>query len=263
MDLGIRGKRALVGASSKGLGRAIAEELAAAGCDLFLCSRGEERLHETRDAIAGRHGVRVVAETADLVDPAAAQTVVEHALAELGSIDILVTNNGGPPAGPFESHSLEMWQESYHRLLGSALILVKGVLPGMKERGWGRILNVTSSAVKQPIDDLVLSTSMRAALTGMARTLANEVAPFGVTVNNIMPGYIGTDRLDQLAEVRAAGTDRTKEDMFASWSAAIPTGRVGEPREFGAVAAFLASERASYITGQSIAVDGGLVRSLI
>lgn len=263
MDLGLREKRALVAASSRGLGRAIAEELAAEGCDLLLCARGEEALADARDALAAAHDVRVAAHAADLSTSDGARAVVDRALDELGGVDILVTNNGGPPAGPFESHDLDTWRHAYHLTLESVLIMVRGVLPGMKERRWGRIVNVTSIAVKQPVDGLVLSNSMRAAVTGFARTLANEVGPFGITVNNVMPGYTRTERLDELAGRKARDGDISPEDVFDAWNAEVPMGRVGEPRELAALATFLASERASYVTAQSVAADGGWIRSLL
>ncbi|MDQ3604861.1 MAG: SDR family oxidoreductase, partial [Gemmatimonadota bacterium] len=180
-----------------------------------------------------------------------------------GQIDILVTNAGGPPAGPFEQHSAEAWRQAVRLNLESVLNLVRAVLPGMKERGWGRILNVTSIAVKQPVEGLILSNSVRAAVTGFARTLANEVAPFGVTVNNVLPGYTRTERLDELAGSISQRRGITTEEARAGWEREIPAGRLGEPREFAALAAFLASERASYITGTSIPVDGGWTRSLL
>ncbi|HZD05293.1 MAG TPA: SDR family oxidoreductase [Longimicrobiales bacterium] len=262
MDLGLKGKRALVAASSRGLGRAIAEELAAEGCDLLICARSGGPLEATRSEIAAAHGVRVLAHTADLSKADQAGAVVRRALDELGQVDILVTNNGGPPSGPFESHDLKAWHHTYHLTLESVLVLTHGVLPGMKERRWGRILNVTSITVKQPVDGLILSNSLRAAVTGFARTLANEVAPFGVTVNNIIPGYTRTERLDELAEQASREGDVTPEEVFAKWSAQTPMDRVAEPRELAAMAAFLVSERASYVTAQSIAVDGGWIRSL-
>jgi 3-oxoacyl-[acyl-carrier protein] reductase len=262
MELGIRNKTALVAASSKGLGRAIAEELAAEGANLILCARGEEALAQARDdLIAG--GARVHAEPADLSEPGDIDRVVAEGRAAFGSIDILITNTGGPPAGPFESHSAEVWQQAVRQNLDSVVNLVRAVLPDMKKQGWGRIVNVTSLAVKQPVDGLILSNSLRAAVTGFARTLANEVAAHGITVNNAMPGYTRTDRLGQLAEKIGSDSGMSPDEAMARWEKDIPMGRVGEPREFAALVAFLASERASYITGSSIAVDGGCIRSLL
>ena len=263
MDLGLRGKVALVAASSRGLGQAIAEELAREGAELILCARGEDRLMQTRAAIEDRSGVRVVAVAADLATPEGVEEVVQRGLREFGRVDVLVNNAGGPPAGPFESHSAEAWRRAVQLNLESAVHMTRAVLPGMKERRWGRILNVTSIAVKQPVDNLILSNSVRAAVTGFARTLANEVAPFGVTVNNLMPGYTRTERVVELAEANARTKGGSAEEEFARWEREIPMGRLGEPREFAALAAFLASDLASYITAQSIAVDGGWIRSLL
>jgi 3-oxoacyl-[acyl-carrier protein] reductase len=263
MDLGLRGKVALVSASSKGLGRAVAEELGAEGANLVMCARGEVVLGETADSIRKKSGVTVVAVPADVSDPAGSARVVEAALDAFGRVDILVTNSGGPPSGPFETFTAEMWDSATRLLLKSAVDLTRKVLPGMKERRWGRILNVTSIAAKQPVEGLMLSNSLRAAVIGFARTLATEVAPFGVTVNNLLPGYTRTDRVEELARAAASKSGASGKETFAKWEKEIPMGRLGEPREFGALAAFLASERASYITGTSIAVDGGWIRSLL
>jgi 3-oxoacyl-[acyl-carrier protein] reductase len=189
--------------------------------------------------------------------------VLQKAFDIFQRVDILVTNAGGPPAGPFESHSAESWESAYRLTLASVLNLCRGVLPGMRERRWGRILNVTSIAAKQPVDNLILSNSLRAAVTGFARTLANEIAPFGITVNNILPGYTRTERVEELAAATAKATGASAESIRGKWESQIPMGRLGEPREFAALAAFLASDRASYITGQSIAVDGGWIRALL
>jgi 3-oxoacyl-[acyl-carrier protein] reductase len=263
MDLGLKGRVALVAASSRGLGRAVAEELANEGVNLVLCARGDAALQETADAIRRSSTVRVVAIAADVADPADVDRVVSTGVSELGPIDILVTNVGGPPAGPFESHSTDVWREAVRSNLESVLNLTRAVLPGMKERRWGRIINVTSIAAKQPVDNLILSNSVRAAVTGFARTLANEVAPFGVTVNNVLPGYTRTQRVDDLATKNATLRGTTPESEFAAWEQEIPMNRLGEPREFGAMVAFLASDRASYTTGASIPVDGGWIRSLL
>lgn len=263
MDLGLRGKIALVSASSKGLGRAVAEEFAAEGANLVMCARGEEVLRRTAESIRQKTGVRVVDIAADVSDGAGSARVVKAAFDAFGKVDILVTNSGGPPSGPFESFTPEMWDSATRLLLRSAVDLTRAVLPGMKERRWGRILNVTSIAAKQPVEGLMLSNSLRAAVIGFARTLANEVALFGVTVNNLLPGYTRTDRVEELARAAAGKTGASDKETFSKWEKEIPMGRLGEPREFAALAAFLASERASYITGSSIAVDGGWIRSVL
>ena len=262
MDLGIRGKVALVAASSRGLGRATAEALAAEGADLVLCARGAGALAETAEAIRRAHSVRVADVAADVADPAGVARVAAAAEA-LGPVEILVTNAGGPPAGPFEAHDDAAWAEAVRVNLASVVALTRAVLPGMKARRWGRIVNVTSIAVKQPVDGLILSNSVRAAVTGFARTLANEVAPFGVTVNNVMPGYTRTARVEELAARTATLQGTTADAAFATWESQIPMARLGEPAEFGAMVAFLASAQASYTTGASIPVDGGWIRSLV
>lgn len=263
MELGLKGKVALVAASSKGLGRAVAEELAAEGASLVLCARGADALRVTADAIAAQHGVPVLALLADVGQPGEAERVAREGIAKFGQIDILLTNSGGPPAGPFESLTRAAWESATALVLSSVVAFCQAVLPGMKQRRWGRILNVASIAAKQPVDNLMLSNSIRAAVLGFARTLANEVAPFGVTVNNLLPGFTRTERMVELAEVTAQKDGITPEQALARYAAQVPLGRMAEPREFAALAGFLASERASYITGQSIAVDGGWIRSLL
>lgn len=263
MDLGIHGKVALVASSSKGIGRAIAEELAAAGCSIVMCARGKADLESAAESIRRAAGVEVLDVVADVSKKSDIERVVAESLKRFGRVDILVNNSGGPPSGAFESFSAEKWEESARLLLFSAVEAVRGVLPGMKERRWGRIINVTSIAAKQPVDGLMLSNSLRAAVTGFARTLANEVAPYGITVNNLLPGYTRTDRVEQLNAATAAREGLTVDDVSRRIEAQIPMRRLGEPHEFAALAAFLASEQAAYITGQSIAVDGGWIRSLL
>lgn len=263
MDLGLKGRVALVAASSKGLGRAVAEELAAEGCDLVMCARGADALEAAAKEIRSGTRRRVHAVAADLTDPREVERVVDEGRQAVGEIDVLVTNTGGPPAGPFESHSPDAWDLAVRQNLGSVLNLVRAVLPGMRDRKWGRIVNVTSIAVKQPVDGLILSNSVRAAVTGFARTLANEVAEAGITVNNVMPGYTRTERVEQLARRNAELKGITAEEAAQGWVREIPMRRLGEPREFAAMVAFLCSERASYVTGQSVAVDGGWIRSVL
>jgi 3-oxoacyl-[acyl-carrier protein] reductase len=263
MELGLKEKVAFVAAASRGLGRAVAEELAQEGASLILCARGEKLLGEACDSISQQTGVAVFGVPADLSVTADVERAVHLGLERFARIDILVTNVGGPPAGQFESLSRKSWEEATRLLLTSVLDLTRLALPGMKERGWGRILNITSIAVKQPVANLMLSNSLRAAVTGFARTLANEVAQSGITVNNLMPGYTRTERVEELAQALAGKEGITPAEVQARWEAEIPMKRLGEPREFAALAAFLVSERASYITGSSIAVDGGWIRSLL
>ncbi|HYN80111.1 MAG TPA: SDR family oxidoreductase [Gemmatimonadaceae bacterium] len=262
MDLGLRGKIALVAAASRGLGRAVAEELAAEGASLVICARGETALHEAAAAIRGSSGVEVEAVAADVARPEDVERLVKAAFDRFGRVDILVTNAGGPASGTFESLGPEKWSDAVQLTLLSTVNLCRAVLPGMRERRWGRIINVTSIAVKQPVEGLMLSNSLRAGVTGFARTLANEVARDGITVNNILPGYTRTQRVEELARATAAREKISVAEAMKKSEAEIPMRRLGEPKEFAAVAAFLASERASYVTGTSIQVDGGWIKSL-
>ena len=262
MDLGIEGKVALVVASSKGLGRAAAEELAAEGARVVISARGAEALEETRAAIEAA-GAEVLSVRVDTGDPDSLDRLVEAAEDTLGPVEILVTNGGGPVPGRFEELSDADWHDAVHGTLDSVVRLCRHVVPGMRERGWGRIINITSIAVKQPVDGLILSNSVRAAVTGFARTLANEVAADGITVNNVMPGFTWTERVEELAVKQAEAMNATREQMIEGWESSIPARRLGEPRELAALIAFLASDRAAYITGQSIPVDGGWIRSLV
>jgi len=262
MDLGLKGKVAFVAAGSQGLGRAVADELAQEGASLIVNSRSEERLRAVCEEIRTRTGVDALPAAGDLSKTSDVERVVKEGLARFGRIDILVTNTGGPPTGKFENLSREDWDEAVRGLLGSVLDLTRLVLPGMKERRWGRILNITSIAAKQPVENLMLSNSIRAGITGFAKTLSNEVAEYGVTVNNILPGYTATERVQELAETLAAKEGVDPAEVRSRWESEIPMKRLGDPKEFAALAAFLVSERASYISGSSIAVDGGWIRSI-
>jgi 3-oxoacyl-[acyl-carrier protein] reductase len=262
VNLGLDDKVALVCGSSRGLGRAVAEELAAEGASVALCARNKEQLGGAAREIELETGAAVLAAPADLAVAGEPARVVASALERFGRVDILVTNSGGPPAGTFETLQPADWDQATSLLLKSTVELVAGVLPGMKSRGWGRILAVTSIAAKQPVENLMLSNSLRAAVTGLAHTLAREVARDGITVNTILPGYTNTERVVELNEANAAREGVDPAVIQARLEAEIPLGRLAEPREFAALAAFLASERAGYITGGAFAVDGGWLRSL-
>ena len=263
MDLGLKGRVALVCGSSQGLGYAAAMELAREGARVVLCSRSADKLERARASIVAETGAQVVAAPADLGDPEAIDALVDRASEAFGPIDVLVNNTGGPPSGPWDEHDVDTWLGAYRGTFESVLRLTHRVVPDMKARGWGRIVNITSVSAKQPVDNLILSNGIRALVTGFARTLATELAPFGITVNNVLPGYTATERLGELSEKLASLRGTTAEEERAKWEVAIPMGRLGRPEELAALIAFFASDRAAYITAQSVAVDGGWIRSLL
>jgi len=246
MDLGLKNSRALVTAASKGLGRACAAALAAEGARVFIVSRDDARLADTEREIGAAGHLAV-----DLAQPGSPEKAVEAALTALGGLDVLVCNAGGPPPGTFESTPVDAWETGYHLTLMSTVRLTRAALPALKESGRGRIVNITSISVRQPIPNIVLSNAFRSGVTAMAKTLAAEVAPFGVTVNNLAPGTILTDRVRELYGGSVDGL-----------ATSIPAGRIGDPAEFGATCAFLCSVQAGYITGQTIGVDGGALRGV-
>ena len=262
MDLGIAGKVAVVAAASRGLGRSVAEALAAEGVHLVIGARDRARLEKAAAAIAERFGVEAVAHPVDVGDPAAAEGFVRAAEAHFGKVDILVTNTGGPPPMRLPATTPELWREALDQILLSTVHLVRAAVPGMCERRWGRILAIASVSVKQPVPDIILSNTARTGIAGFIKSVANEVASSGVLANVLCPGYTRTDRLVEIAEHIAARREIPEAAVYEEWAADIPLGRVGEPEEFGAVAAFLASERASYVTGTVLAVDGGHIRSV-
>jgi 3-oxoacyl-[acyl-carrier protein] reductase len=263
MDLGLTNRVALVAAASKGLGRAVAEELAREGARIAICARTESALAEAAAQIQKLSGREVFHQVLDVADSSAVSHFVATVEARYGRVDICVTNSGGPPSKSFRDTHPDEWRAAVDQLLMSTVFFARETLPRMQKNKWGRLITITSSAVKQPVDGLLLSNSVRAAVTGLARTLANEYAADGITVNNVCPGYTRTARLDGLASTISARTGCKPEEVLAGWEHEIPVRRLGTPQEFAALVAFLASERASYITGASIAVDGGLVRSLL
>ncbi len=259
MDLGIRGKKALVTGASSGLGEAVALALASEGVDVVINSRSEDRLREAADRIERACGIRPRMIAADLANTWDIPSIVQSA----GEIDSLVSNAGGPPPGLFLDLDPEQWTASASLTLDSAVALTRAVLPSMIEKGWGRLIYITSLAVLQPLDDLILSNTYRAAVTGFCKTIANTYGKNGITANCVCPGYTATERLKHLAQSRAEAQGKTPDEILKGLASSVPIGRVGKPEEFGAVVAFLASRHASYINGSSIAVDGGARRSLI
>jgi 3-oxoacyl-[acyl-carrier protein] reductase len=245
MDLGIEGRVALVTGASKGLGLGVATALANEGATVAIASRSEERIQSAAAQIGARPFVH------DTADAASAQALVDRVKDELGPVDILVANSGGPPASPDAlSFSHDQWRGAYELLLLGALALVEAVLPGMRERGWGRVLSLSSSVVREPSPVLVLSAAHRAGLLAALKTIARQVAPDGVTINTLLPGLIATDRVKELG---ADSPDRV---------AALPAGRLGTVEEFAAAGAFLCSQPAAYITATTLLVDGGAVRAV-
>ena len=264
MVLGISGRRALVCGASSGLGKAIAGALAAEGVRTAINSRSLERLEAARAEIRRQASdeARIECVEADLSVPGGPERAVAAARELLGGVDILVTNTGGPPSGPFENHDVATWSQAIAQNLESVVGLVRAALPAMKDQRWGRIVNITSVSVKQPVAGLILSNAIRAGVTGFAKTVANEAASFNVTVNNVLPGFTRTERLGYLARAIAAREDISEADAFRRWELETPMGRLGEPEEIANVAAFLCSEAASYVTGQSVAVDGGWTKGI-
>jgi len=261
MDLGLGGRVAVVQASSRGLGRAIALELGREGARLALCARGRETLERTAQEIRSESGAEVFAAPADVSVPSERAAFFDAVERSLGPPSILVCNAGGPPPGPFEATTAEAWRQALDTNLLSAVESCRRVLPAMRAARWGRIVLVTSLAVKQPLPGLVLSNAARAGVTGFAKSLANEVASENVTVNCVCPGTHRTDRIRRLLDAQAepATRARLERELLAS----IPLGRMGEPEELAAAVAFLCSSRASFVTGISLAVDGGASRSLL
>jgi 3-oxoacyl-[acyl-carrier protein] reductase len=262
METGLKGRAALVGGASRGLGRAAAEALAAEGCRLMLWSRGGDALDQTAQAIREAHGVEVHTVGADAADPEAPEAVALAAQAALGRIDVLVLNAGGPPPVDPTNTDAEGWRHALQLLAITPIQLATGLLPSMREAKWGRIVTILSSTIRQPIPNLVYSTGGRSALAAWLKTTALAVARDGVTINGVLPGRLDTARVAELDRDRAEREGRPLEEVRAAAEASIPIGRYGSPDELGSIVAFLCSERAGYVTGSFIPVDGGLIQGL-
>ena len=263
MDLGLNDRVAIVGGGSKGLGRACADSLAQEGAKLVICSRNARELDQAAEEISAAAGVEVLAVPADLSKLEDIQTMVKRTVDHFGRLDILVNNSGGPPAGRAIDTTEEVWSQSVDMALMFFIRMSREAVPHMKNGGWGRIVNVLASSVYQPIENLVTSGVTRMGAVAFAKSLADEVGRDNILVNNVAPGYLLTDRMMHIFEVRSEDTGANVEDLIQAHSATIPVGRLGRPEELGDLVTFLASEKNSYTTGATILVDGGVVRSVM
>jgi 3-oxoacyl-[acyl-carrier protein] reductase len=262
MDLGLNGRVALVSASSRGLGRATATQLAAEGARVMISGRDEGELKTAAGEIERQTGSEVAYAVADVTRGEDVENLVQRTVESFGGLDVLITNAGGPPAGNFDRFSDEDWQRAFELNLLSVVRLIRAALPHMREEGYGRIVNFTSSSIKQPLENLMLSNVFRTGVLGLSKSLSVELAPDGILVNTLGPGRIATARLASLDESRAESQGVTVEEVRRRTEEGIPLGRYGEPEEFARVAVFLASEANTYVTGQALLVDGGMVRAL-
>ena len=263
MDLKLINKNAIVCASSQGLGKAAAIDLALEGVNLAICSRDQKKIDKTKDEIIERteNKVKVFAYKVDLNLPNDIKKFYEEATNNLGSIDILVNNTGGPPPSKFEELTDEDWQDAFNSTMMSCLRLSRLAIPTMKESGWGRIINISSVSVKTPVNGLFLSNSLRMGVLGWAKALSDEIAPYGITVNTVCPGYTKTERVEAILESQSKASGLKKEEIENSLAAAIPMKRVGQVEDLAGLITFLASEKSDYMTGLAVQVDGGSART--
>lgn len=262
MDLGLHGKVALVPASSSGLGRAVAMAFAREGAKLAICSRQQDKIDDVAMEIKDAHGGEVLAMSADLSKKEDVEKVLKSTLDTYGGIDVLVLNAGGPPPGTFDKLNDDQWYDAFELTMMSAVRLMRGAIPSMQEKGSGAIVSMSSSSIKQPIPNLLLSNAIRAGLQGALKTMADELAGQNIRINTVIPGRIRTPRIVQLDAANAERQGKSQEEITKASEAAIPMGRYGEPEEFAEAVVFAASERASYMTGGVFQVDGGAVKSL-
>jgi 3-oxoacyl-[acyl-carrier protein] reductase len=262
MDLGLKNRVALVAASSQGIGLATAAAFAAEGCRVAMCARNPQTLQAAAEKITKQYSAEVLAEAFDVTDSAAVSRFVAEVAGKFGAVDICVTNAGGPPAKGFLAASLDDWRRALEANFLSAVYFARDVIPHMQRKHWGRFITITSITTKQPVADLVLSNSVRTAVVGLVKSLANEFGKDGILVNNVGPGFTATERLKELAKARASASGKTEQELFESWAADTALKRLGEPREIAETIVWLASERASYLTGQTILVDGGTYKGL-
>ena len=263
MDLGLKNKVAAVAASSQGLGYAVARELSFEGARVAICSRGESAVREAAERISAETKREVFHCVTDVSKEGEAVRFIEAVEGKFGRVDILVTNAGGPPPGGVDDLCMEDVDQAYHLTLKSAISMMMAVVPKMRERRWGRIVNMLSFTVKQPELNLLMSNTMRTALVGFSKSVAREIAADNVLINNVAPGYTRTERLEELAQDVARRQDEGVGDIYHDWENRIPMGRLGRPEELAKVVVFLCSDAASYVTGVTIQVDGGLVAGLL
>jgi 3-oxoacyl-[acyl-carrier protein] reductase len=262
LDLGLKNRNIIVAASSDGIARAAAERFAAEGANVAMCSRDQEKLNAAAAQIRERHQARVLAEGVDVTDEVAVETFVKHVTQEFGGVDVCVTNAGGPPPKMFLATTTQEWHRAVEMNFMSVIHFARAVFPGMQKNHWGRLVTITSMTVRQPVPDLIYSNAVRAGVLGLVKSLANEFGKDGITVNNVGPGYTATERLKQLIAKRSQELDTTTTEFEARLAAETPLNRLGQPEEVADAIVWLASDRASFVTGQTVLVDGGWFKGL-